>query len=68
MRIERLLALATGLLLAAGFVVWAMSGGGMPPRSSVTLWLVAFAISAVPLLGLATHALWGRGRNGDPKA
>jgi hypothetical protein len=68
MRIERILVLATALLLAAGFVVWAMSGGGSPPRSSITLWLAALAISAVPLFGLVVYALFGRGRKRDPKA
>lgn len=68
MRIERLLALATAILLATGFLVWAMSDSSVPPRSSIALWLVAFGIAAVPLLGLAVYALFGRGSKGDPKA
>jgi hypothetical protein len=67
MRVERILALATALLLAAGFVVWAMSDAGSPPRSSIILWLAAFAISAVPLLGLTIYAILGHGRKRDPK-
>jgi hypothetical protein len=68
MRIERILALATALLLAAGLVAWAMSDASLPPRSSIIFWLAAFTISAVPLLGLAAYATLGRSRKRDPKA
>jgi hypothetical protein len=62
MRIERILMLATALLLAAGFAVWATSSDGALPRSSIWLWLVALAVSALPLLGLLLYAIFGRSR------
>jgi hypothetical protein len=62
MRVERILAVGTALLLSAGFLVWAASGGALPRRWSIMLWSAAFAISALPLLSLGVYTIFGRSR------
>ena len=50
MKPERIVLLLASLLLAAGFIVWAVGGAAALQGSGIWLWVGALAILSLPLL------------------
>ena len=60
MKPERLLLTLVALLLLGGFVVWATSTGSGLPTLTIGLWVGAFGVSMLPLLGSLLAVIWER--------
>lgn len=63
MKLERIILSLAAVLMAAGWMTWLLGGAAALRSVGVWLWLGAFGVLSLPLLGWLVHLIVKRGRD-----
>ena len=63
MRLERIILSLAVVLLVAGWVTWLLGGAAEMRSLGIWLWIGAFVVLSLPLVGWLVHFIVKRGRD-----